>query len=161
MPFCRRRCYYCDFPIKVRHPITPHTTELAFAGNENRACRNPSDHANAGTQVVGDRASTADAESERYVEVLLRELRATAASVEADSPLHPSNIRVCLLSMHTSTPWPYKSRVDRLTRRLLGLWVHGQAAGGLTSIFFGGGTPSLTPPHLIQKAGPPFEHDLI
>jgi hypothetical protein len=56
----------------------------------------------AGTQVVGDRASTADAESERYVEVLLRELRATASSVEADSPLHPSNIRVCLLSMPTS-----------------------------------------------------------
>lgn len=59
--------------------------------------------ANAGTQVVGDRASTADAESERYVEVLLRELRATASSVEADSPLHPSNIRVSLrLPMHTS-----------------------------------------------------------
>lgn len=43
IPFCRRRCYYCDFPI----------------------------------QVVGDRESAADAASEAYLELLLREIRAS------------------------------------------------------------------------------------
>ena len=44
IPFCRRRCYYCNFPIKV----------------------------------VGDRASTQLAETEAYVDLLLREIAAAA-----------------------------------------------------------------------------------
>ena len=71
LPFCRRRCYYCDFPI----------------------------------QVVGDRAGAADAAAERYVALLRREISATPA---APSP-------------------------------------------PLRSLYFGGGTPSLTPPRLVEE----------
>ena len=69
LPFCRRRCFYCDFPIIV----------------------------------VGDRQGAADAAAERYCALLDREL--------AQSP----------------------------------------PATALTSVYFGGGTPSLTPPHLLGK----------
>eukprot|EP00908_Phaeocystis_cordata_P015698 Transcript_26879.p1 GENE.Transcript_26879~~Transcript_26879.p1 ORF type:complete len:488 (-),score=161.47 Transcript_26879:61-1440(-) len=72
IPFCRRRCFYCDFPI----------------------------------QVVGDRQRTADTASEAYVELLLREILA--------SP-------------------------------------EGHAGRPLRSVYFGGGTPSLLPPHLLAK----------
>lgn len=73
LPFCRRRCFYCDFPI----------------------------------QVVGDRRSSADAAAERYVALLLREIRATPATGRDDAPLR--------------------------------------------SLYFGGGTPSLTPPPLLAR----------
>mmetsp|Transcript_13517 Transcript_13517/g.26327 ORF Transcript_13517/g.26327 Transcript_13517/m.26327 type:complete len:422 (+) Transcript_13517:94-1359(+) len=72
LPFCRRRCFYCDFPI----------------------------------QVVGDRAGAADAAAERYVNLLLREINASPSGIE-DQPLR--------------------------------------------SIYFGGGTPSLTPPRLLSR----------
>lgn len=68
MPFCRRRCFYCDFPIVV----------------------------------VGDKAGAADRAAERYCALLDRELACTPA------------------------------------------------ADPLASIYFGGGTPSLTPPGLIR-----------
>lgn len=71
LPFCRRRCFYCDFPI----------------------------------QVVGDRRTSADAAAERYVALLLREMRATPAA--------------------------------------------GADEEALKSLYFGGGTPSLTPPPLL------------
>ena len=70
IPFCRRRCFYCDFPI----------------------------------QVVGDKRRTADTASESYVELLLREIRASPAEGRP-----------------------------------------------LTSIYFGGGTPSLLPPRLLAQ----------
>ena len=47
LPFCRRRCHYCDFPI----------------------------------QVVGSKPGAADAAAEKYCELLLREIRATATSM--------------------------------------------------------------------------------
>ena len=47
LPFCRRRCHYCDFPI----------------------------------QVVGSKPGAADVAAEKYCELLLREIRATAASM--------------------------------------------------------------------------------
>ena len=71
LPFCRRRCFYCDFPI----------------------------------QVVGDRRTSADAAAERDVALLLREMRATPAA--------------------------------------------GADEEALKSLYFGGGTPSLTPPPLL------------
>jgi len=50
IPFCRRRCHYCDFPI----------------------------------QVVGDRESAADAASEAYLQLLLREIRASPSCADGD-----------------------------------------------------------------------------
>jgi oxygen-independent coproporphyrinogen-3 oxidase len=66
--------------------------------------------------VVGDRPGAADAASEEYVTLLLRELKATTTS-SSNGMIDLARIR---------------------------------AAGGLTSIFFGGGTPSLTPPRLVK-----------
>ena len=73
LPFCRRRCFYCDFSIAV----------------------------------VGD--SPKQGVMDRYVETLRREIRATA---EAHGPAVA-------------------------------------AAGGLETLYFGGGTPSLVPPDLL------------
>ena len=73
LPFCRRRCHYCDFPIVA----------------------------------VGDKPERADAAAESYVSLLLREIRATPAVAGGDRPLQ--------------------------------------------SLYFGGGTPSLTPPRLIAQ----------
>jgi oxygen-independent coproporphyrinogen-3 oxidase len=69
LPFCRRRCFYCDFPIVA----------------------------------VGDRPGAADAAAERYCALLDREL------------------------------------------------AHSPDARPLASVYFGGGTPSLTPPRLLHK----------
>lgn len=69
MPFCRRRCFYCDFPVVV----------------------------------VGDKAGVADSAAEKYCKLLDRELAGTP---------------------------------DART---------------LSSVYFGGGTPSLTPPRLIGR----------
>ncbi|KAG5190763.1 oxygen-independent coproporphyrinogen III oxidase [Tribonema minus] len=77
IPFCRRRCYYCDFPIKV----------------------------------VGDRPGDADRAAVSYVALLKREIRAT--------------------------------------KRALGESI--VPAGGLQTVFFGGGTPSLCPPELMSE----------
>jgi putative oxygen-independent coproporphyrinogen III oxidase len=76
MPFCRRRCFYCDFPI----------------------------------QVVGAKQGAADVAAERYCGLLHREMEATfsALATEQQQPLLP-----------------------------------------LRSLYFGGGTPSLTPPPLL------------
>ena len=53
IPFCRRRCFYCDFPIVT----------------------------------VGDRERTADAASEAYAELLVREIMASPAGDAAGRPL--------------------------------------------------------------------------
>ena len=71
--FCRRRCFYCDFPI----------------------------------QVVGAKPGAADKTAERYVALLRREMEATLQEAEGSRPL--------------------------------------------SSLYFGGGTPSLTPPHLLSE----------
>eukprot|EP00613_Pedinella_sp_CCMP2098_P020849 CAMPEP_0171696876 /NCGR_PEP_ID=MMETSP0991-20121206/8520_1 /TAXON_ID=483369 /ORGANISM="non described non described, Strain CCMP2098" /LENGTH=638 /DNA_ID=CAMNT_0012285629 /DNA_START=153 /DNA_END=2069 /DNA_ORIENTATION=- len=78
IPFCRRRCFYCDFPIVV-------------AGDTPRK------------SAVED-----------YVECLTKEIDATAASGEG---------------------------------KRLGSAV--ADAGGLQTLYFGGGTPSLLDPHLL------------
>ena len=67
LPFCRRRCFYCDFPVVV----------------------------------VGDRPGAADGPAERYCRVLSRELK------------------------------------------------QAPSAQPLSSVYFGGGTPSLIPPSLL------------
>lgn len=77
IPFCRRRCFYCDFPIKV----------------------------------VGDRETAQESAAERYVALLTREIAETSAKYGHET----------------------------------------QAAGGLETIYFGGGTPSLLPPALLCK----------
>ena len=69
LPFCRRRCFYCDFPI----------------------------------QVVGAKPGAADAAAETYCALLRREIAATPSTDSAP----------------------------------------------LRSLYFGGGTPSLTPPALL------------
>ena len=69
LPFCRRKCFYCDFPIAV----------------------------------VGDRPGAANVAAERYCALLDREL------------------------------------------------AHTPSAQPLSSVYFGGGTPSLTPPRLLHK----------
>jgi putative oxygen-independent coproporphyrinogen III oxidase len=71
LPFCRRRCFYCDFPI----------------------------------QVVGERPGAADDAAEAYCKLLRREIAATPAG----------------------SPEP------------------------LRTLYFGGGTPSLTPPALLAQ----------
>jgi len=98
LPFCRRRCYYCDFPIQVR-------CAAAAGGQPRRATKQctPSTQ----PQVVGDKPGAADVAAERYVGLLLREMRASPLVAE------------------------------------------GPGSAPLRSIYFGGGTPSLTPPPLL------------
>eukprot|EP00903_Cladosiphon_okamuranus_P015355 g14181.t1 len=79
LPFCRRRCFYCDFPIKV----------------------------------VGDRPGAAAKAARPYVDNVVREIRTTAIG-----------------------------GVDRRDQE-----VHD--GGGVKTLFFGGGTPSLCPPELV------------
>ena len=74
VPFCRRRCFYCSFPIVV----------------------------------VGDRPSTQEQQGEAYTKLLLREMDATLNSLHGTSP-------------------------------------------PLSSIYFGGGTPSLLPIPCIRS----------
>jgi coproporphyrinogen III oxidase-like Fe-S oxidoreductase len=69
VPFCRRRCFYCSFPIKV----------------------------------VGDRPSTVEEESRSYTELLIKEMRATASQASYSG------------------------------------------GEGVSTVYFGGGTPSLLP----------------
>ena len=52
VPFCRRRCFYCDFPI----------------------------------QVVGDRKSTIDEESQAYVKFLLQDIDNTFLDILHNQP---------------------------------------------------------------------------
>ena len=73
IPFCRKRCFYCDFPI----------------------------------QVVGAKPNAADAAAEAYCELLHREMAATPSGASDAMPLR--------------------------------------------SLYFGGGTPSLTPPAQLSK----------
>lgn len=77
IPFCRRRCFYCDFPIKV----------------------------------IGDRSATQLTQTEAYVELLLKEI--DIASVTSAS-----------------------STFSRQT---------------LSTVYFGGGTPSLLAPVLVDR----------
>ena len=71
LPFCRRRCFYCDFPVSI----------------------------------VGTRPGAADDPAERYCALLRREMAASPARASVAPPLR--------------------------------------------SLYFGGGTPSLTPPDLL------------
>lgn len=85
--------------------------------------------------MVGDRPGAADAASEEYVGLLLRELEATISPT-------PSSGRGATSDEGPSSSSSLPSSIDPARIR---------AAGGLTSIFFGGGTPSLTPPHLVRR----------
>uniref|UniRef100_A0A0G4F281 Radical S-adenosyl methionine domain-containing protein 1, mitochondrial n=1 Tax=Chromera velia CCMP2878 TaxID=1169474 RepID=A0A0G4F281_9ALVE len=112
LPFCRRRCFYCSFSIKV----------------------------------VGDGQKAQETASEEYCSLLRREIRATGSllrqhgdtrltpeselpSVAADCFWQPSLVRASSSSSLTAGPHPL----------------------GLASVYFGGGTPSLTPPWLIEE----------
>ena len=80
-------------------------------------------------------------------------MREMAATGREGGCLDPSRIKVA-----TARPLPYPGQASvglrrggndvTCTPRFL---PPVQGAGGLTSIFFGGGTPSLTPPPLINK----------
>lgn len=77
LPFCRKRCYYCDFPIVALG------SSSSQPGHDN------------------------DPRISNYIQLLLREIRATKPESDSQPPLE--------------------------------------------TIFFGGGTPSLVPPHLIAS----------
>ena len=80
IPFCRRRCFYCDFPI----------------------------------EVVGERKSTIYSEGESYINYLIKDIH-TTMPILSNNPLSTA---------HKSS---------------------------FNSIYFGGGTPSLMPPSLIER----------
>ena len=80
IPFCRRRCFYCDFPI----------------------------------EVVGERKSTIYSEGESYINYLIKDIY-TTMPILSNNPLS---------TVHKSS---------------------------FNSIYFGGGTPSLMPPSLIER----------
>ncbi|CBJ30711.1 coproporphyrinogen III oxidase [Ectocarpus siliculosus] len=93
LPFCRRRCFYCDFPIKV----------------------------------VGDRPGAAAAAAKPYVDNVVREIRATAAAAAIEAPKLPARGGA--------------GGDDTME--------HSGRGGGVKTLFFGGGTPSLCPPELV------------
>lgn len=80
VPFCVRRCFYCDFAVRV----------------------------------VGENATAISRQSERYTDVLLEEIRTTCARGGPE-----------------------------------GLWPGG--GGGLRTLYFGGGTPSLMRPEDLGR----------
>lgn len=96
-------------------------------------------------KVVGDGIGAADKASRIYVDLLLKELafmtetRAgnTAATKVSELFLF-SKIEMMFLFRHDKCPtFPCR--------------FFSQHAGGLETVFFGGGTPSLTPPPLIEE----------
>ena len=99
IPFCRRRCFYCDFPIVT----------------------------------VGDRERTADAASEAYAELLLREIMASpagdAAGESASQPAsHSVSQGVSTLHAHcTYTAYRLHIRCRPAARVHLLWWGHALA----------------------------------
>lgn len=98
IPFCRRRCFYCDFPI----------------------------------EVVGDKGPNTNT-AEAYVALLKREIAATACTqLRDDADSHGSGAPS------------------------IGAAV--AAAGGLETLYVGGGTPSLLAPNLLAELLDTLKH---
>ncbi|CEM38763.1 unnamed protein product [Vitrella brassicaformis CCMP3155] len=107
IPFCRRRCYYCDFPISV----------------------------------VGDSARAQQQQAESYYGVLKREMEATASTWCPPSSADSGGQRVMAEpSIVMDSVWRDE-------------WERAEASGerGVSTVFFGGGTPSLMPPEVIGR----------
>lgn len=85
-------------------------------------------------KVVGDRPGAAAAAAETYVDTLLREIRTTAECLGARRAASKDNI-VVNGSLRSNSG---SGRAGTLRRR-----------EGLSTLFFGGGTPSLCPPELV------------
>ncbi|CAM9264081.1 unnamed protein product, partial [Hapterophycus canaliculatus] len=107
LPFCRRRCFYCDFPIKV----------------------------------VGDRPGAAAAAARPYVDNVVREIRATAAGADGAAAEEPRNFPGSLRQDGAYMADDYRGGVKTGGGRA--------PSGGVKTLFFGGGTPSLCPPELV------------
>ena len=119
LPFCRRRCFYCDFPIKV----------------------------------VGDGATAGDEYSREYVQLVLREMKAAFGRTVGEGGREErggdwvEGVPWSLSELGGLTTTSSSSSSSSPSTSTAGVI---KASGGLTSIFFGGGTPSLTPPHLLR-----------
>jgi hypothetical protein len=137
IPFCRRRCFYCDFPIKVSCCAMRQRAALAaplrasharrwtalpapLRLRRRRHCSRLPSHSPTPPpppllpQVVGDRPGDAERHADAYVTHVLREMHATR-------------------------------------RALAAAGVPPAAPRGLETVHFGGGTPSLCPPHLLRR----------
>jgi len=130
LPFCRRRCHYCDFAII---PI----------GNRT------------GNSMNLDRM-------ESYVALVVREIEATARHLEAwgisQNSIH-SDVQLAGAEVQ-GQEGNREGRNDKRGQENVGeqqVPVGGVEGGSgfspqkLSSIYFGGGTPSLIPPHLLSQ----------
>lgn len=86
---------------------------------------------------MGDGATAADEYSREYVQLVLREMKAAFGRTVEEGGREERSGK---WSSSSSPSSPSTATTANLIK----------ANGGLTTIFFGGGTPSLTPPFLLH-----------
>jgi oxygen-independent coproporphyrinogen-3 oxidase len=117
IPFCRRRCFYCDFPISVvgdRPPLSQPD----------------------GSRQFGSIAA--------YVEVLQQEIQAVRAAMRTGCPSNPASIDPASIDPASIDPASIDPASINSTSPHRSLNSSLRAAHPpLQTVFFGGGTPSL------------------